>query len=183
MNTTQPIPLATQAMMQDHSNNSPDYCRVVDKHICDHKDTPGGLLPLLHAIQDEIGHIPPECVPRIAKAMNLSRAEVHGVITYYRHFRAHPVGRRVVEICQAEACRALGATALFKHAQNVLACSESHHSADGEFTLEPVYCLGLCASAPSMRVNERLYARLSAEKISALLKPIKEAHPEEARTV
>jgi formate dehydrogenase subunit gamma len=125
---------------------------------------PGGLLPALHEVQDLLGWIPPEAVARIAAAFNLSRAEVHGVITYYHHFRSQPAGRHVVQVCRAEACQAMGAEALLAHAGRRLGCAVHANSADGRYTLEPAFCLGLCASSPSVRVGDRLHARLTPEK-------------------
>ena len=123
---------------------------------------PGALLPILHEIQDAFGHIPAEAVPLIARTLNLSRAEVHGVITYYPHFRQTPPGRHVVRVCCAEACQAVGGEALAEHAR---ACMEG-----GELTLEPVYCLGLCASGPALQINETtLHAHVTMEKFDALL--------------
>ncbi|MGH8805045.1 MAG: formate dehydrogenase subunit gamma [Polaromonas sp.] len=134
-----------------------------------HKDTPGGLLPALHGIQDALGHVPADAVPAIAGEFNLSRAEVHGVITYYHHFRAIPAGRHVIHICRAEACQAMGADALLAHARQRLGCELHGHSNDGEFTLEPAYCLGLCASSPAMQLGEELYARVTPQAFDALV--------------
>ena len=132
-------------------------------------EVPGGsasaLLPVLHHIQDALGFVPPALVPEIAAALSLSRAEVHGVLTYYHHFRSVPAGRHVVQICQAEACRANGAEALMAHASARLACAPGHTRADGAVTLEPVYCLGLCATGPSAMVDHRLRARVSAAAV------------------
>jgi formate dehydrogenase subunit gamma len=132
-------------------------------------DVAGGnapaLLPLLHHIQDTLRFIPPALVPDIASALNLSRAEVHGVITYYHHFRSALPGRHVVQICQAEACRANGAEALMAHAATRLACAPGQTRADGAVTLEPVYCLGLCASGPSAMVDDKLRGRVSAAMV------------------
>ena len=123
---------------------------------------PGALLPILHEIQEELGHIPPESVPLIAKELNLSRAEVHGVITYYHHFRQTPPGRHVVRVCCAEACQAVGGEALAEHARTRLAGSE--------VTLEPVYCLGLCACGPALQVDEtHLHAAMTPAKFDALV--------------
>jgi formate dehydrogenase subunit gamma len=134
-----------------------------------HRDLPGGLLPLLHAVQDALGYVPDAVVPGIAQALNLSRAEVHGVVTYYHHFRREPAGRTVVQVCRAEACQACGAEALMAHAERTLGCAPHETRADGAFTLEPVYCLGLCASSPAIKVGERLHARVSAEKFDRLV--------------
>jgi formate dehydrogenase subunit gamma len=132
-------------------------------------EVPGGsasaLLPILHHVQDALGFVPPALVPEIARELGLSRAEVHGVLTYYHHFRAAPPGRHVVQICQAEACRANGAEALLAHAGARLACAPGTTRADGAVTLEPVYCLGLCATVPSALVDDRLCARVSAATV------------------
>lgn len=134
-------------------------------------EVPGGsasaLLPVLHHIQDALGFVPPALVPGIAAALSLSRAEVHGVLTYYHHFRSAPAGRHVVQICQAEACRANGAEGLMAHASARLACSPGHTRADGAVTLEPVYCLGLCATGPAAMVDDQLRARVSAAQLDA----------------
>lgn len=124
--------------------------------------TQDALLPILHAIQERLGHIPAEAVPLIAGHLNLSRAEVHGVITYYHHFRQSPPGRHVVRVCCAEACQANGAVALAEHAQ-------ARH--DGKaLSVEPVYCLGLCASGPAIQIDEEhLHARVTPEKFDALI--------------
>lgn len=137
--------------------------------IAQHADVPGGLMPLLHAIQDTCGFVPPDAVPLIAKGLNLSRAEVHGVITYYHHFRSTPPGRHVVHICRAEACRACGSEALMQHAQAVTGCAEHATRADGVVTLESAYCLGLCASGPSVQIDDRLHARMTPAKLDKLL--------------
>jgi NADH:ubiquinone oxidoreductase subunit E len=135
-------------------------------------EVPGGsasaLLPILHHIQDALGFVPPALVPEIAAALSLSRAEVHGVITYYHHFRSVPAGRHVVQICQAEACRANGAEALMAHAGARLACAPGATRADGGVTLEPVYCLGLCATGPAAMIDGQLRARVSAATVDAL---------------
>src|SRR5262249_27032931 len=126
-------------------------------------------MPLLHAVQDRIGYVPDEVVPQIAQALNLSRAEVHGVITFYHHFRRSPAGRTVVQVCRAEACQSCGADALMAHAEKALGCESHHTRADGAVTLEPVYCLGLCASSPAMKVGERLHARVTPEKFDRIV--------------
>jgi formate dehydrogenase subunit gamma len=130
--------------------------------IAESRDRPGALLPLLHDIQDEFGHIPAEAEAAIARALNLSRAEVHGVISYYHHFRQTPPGKHVVRVCCAEACQANGAVALAEHAQ-------THH--DGKaLSVEPVYCLGLCASGPAIQIDEEhLHAHVTPEKFDALI--------------
>jgi formate dehydrogenase subunit gamma len=142
---------------------------VVDGAVERHRHRPGALLPLLHDVQDSLGYIPPTMVGRIAEALNLSRAEVHGVITFYHHFRSAPAGRHVVRICQAEACQSMGAAALTAHAQNALGCKLHETSADGAFTLEPTYCLGLCAMSPSASVDDEVHARLTPAKFDRLI--------------
>ena len=140
----------------------------VENIIEQQRARPGALLPMLHEIQDALGYIPHEAVPPIARALNLSRAEVHGVITYYAHFRQTPPGRHVVRVCCAEACQAVGGEALAEHARARLAGSD--------VMLEPVYCLGLCACGPSVQVDETtLHARVTPEKFDALLAALEAA--------
>ena len=137
--------------------------------IAGQKNLAGPMLPVLHAIQDALGYIPAEAVPLIALELNLSRAEVHGVISYYHHFRQHPAGRHVVQICRAEACQARGCDALVAHAQTALGCGFHETTADGQFTLEPVFCLGQCASGPNIMLDDKLYARVTDDKLNRLL--------------
>ncbi|QTP60952.1 formate dehydrogenase subunit gamma [Billgrantia antri] len=133
------------------------------------KHEPGALLPILHAIQDRCGHVPREAVPIIAEALQLTRAEVHGVISFYHHFRTTPPGRHVVQICRAEACQARGSRALENHARETLGIDYHQTTADREITLEPVYCLGNCACGPSLRVDDRIVARVTPEKFNRLV--------------
>ncbi|MGE4338904.1 MAG: formate dehydrogenase subunit gamma [Pigmentiphaga sp.] len=140
-----------------------------------HAGQPGILLPVLHDVQDELGCIPPEAVPVIAQAMQLSRAEVHGVITFYPHYRSTPAGRHHIELCRAEACQSMGANALVAHAERRLSCDLKATSADGRYTLDPVYCLGLCAQSPAMMVDGQPYARLTPERFDAILDQLGEA--------
>jgi formate dehydrogenase subunit gamma len=134
----------------------------IDQLITNHQERPGALLPLLHDIQEAVGYIPGESVPLIARGLNLSRAEVHGVISYYQHFRTTPPRRHVIKLCRAEACQARGSEALAAHAKAAVT--------GRDLSLEPVYCLGLCASGPAMQIDEnRLHARLSPEKFDALI--------------
>ena len=141
-----------------------------------HRDVPGGLLPALHAVQDALGHVPDEAVPLLAQALNRSRAEVHGVVTYYHHFRRTPPGRTVVQVCRAEACQACGAEELLAHAAERLGCAPHTTRDDGAVTLEPVYCLGLCASSPAVQINDRLHARVSPTRFNQLVAAL-EAQP------
>jgi len=144
----------------------------LDVLIRQHQDQPGGLLPLLHAVQDAFGFVPPEAVPAIAKGMNRSRAEVHGVVTYYHFFRQQAPGRHVVQVCQAEACQACGADDLMRATLAAAGCEAHHTRDDGAFTVEPVYCLGLCASAPAVQVGDRLYARMTPVRMVALIQSL-----------
>jgi len=151
----------------------PTPARVTDAVLARLGDEPGALLPLLHAVQDALGHIPREVVPQIAEGLNLSRAEVHGVVTYYHHFRAEAPGRHVVQVCRAEACQAMGADALLAHAQRRLGCTthggHGGRSADGRYTLDPVFCLGLCASSPAVVVDDKLHARMTPARFDQLI--------------
>ena len=137
-------------------------------------DGPDQLLPTLHAIQDALGYIAPEAVPEIAQAFNLSRAEEHGVITFYHHFRSAPPARHVVQLCRAEACQSMGADALLVHAEQALGCSLHAHSIDGSFALEPVYCLGQCATAPAMMVGDAVHARVSPARFDHIIAHLEE---------
>jgi formate dehydrogenase subunit gamma len=142
--------------------------------IARYAEVPGGLLPLLHAVQDLLGHVPDAVVPLIARGLNLSRADVHGVITYYHEFRTTPPAPHVLQLCQAEACQACGSQALMDQARMQLGCDAQGVSADGQVQVAPVYCLGLCASAPSMRLDGKLRARVTQgglERLLAVLDP------------
>ncbi|VVC82272.1 NAD(P)H-dependent oxidoreductase subunit E [Sideroxydans sp. CL21] len=127
-----------------------------------HQHQAGSLLPILHDVQHELGYVPDEAVPLIAKELNLSRAEVHGVITYYHHFRRTPPPRHVVHVCCAEACQANGSEALAEHA-----AARLQH---GDISMEPVYCLGLCSIGPAVQIDETtLHARVTPEKFDSLV--------------
>ncbi len=129
----------------------------------------GALLPILHAIKNSLGCIPPAAVPIIAKKLNLSRAEVHGVISFYHDFRTEPAGENVVQICRAEACQAMGARELQSHAEAALGIGLGETTADGNITLDPVYCLGNCACSPSIAINQKVYARVDAKRFDELM--------------
>lgn len=136
--------------------------------IEERRATPGALLPILHGIQEALGHVPADAVPLIAAALNLSRAEVHGVITFYHHFRQRPPGRHVVRICRAEACQAVGAEALAAHAQAALGCGFHETTDDGEYSLEPAYCLGQCACGPALMIDGDPHAHVTPARFDAL---------------
>ncbi|WP_083441026.1 formate dehydrogenase subunit gamma [Aquincola tertiaricarbonis] len=147
---------------------------AVRRIALDFEHLPGGLLPALHAVQDALGHVPRDGVPVIAEVFNLSRAEVHGVLTYYHHFRTEPPAGCVVQVCRAESCQAMGADALMAHVQLTLGCgghgqAHASRSADGRFQVEPVYCLGLCASSPALTIDGEVHARLSSSRFDALI--------------
>lgn len=138
------------------------------------RDQPGALLPMLHALQQAFGYVPEAALPLLALACNRSHAEVHGVISYYHFFRSAPAGRHVVQLCRAESCQACGGDALLAQAEALLGCRLHETRADAAVTLEPVYCLGLCAASPAMRIDDQLHARLTPERLSALLSPLQE---------
>ena len=133
------------------------------------------LLPVLHAIQDRVGFIPPESVEAIAHSFNITRAEVHGVITFYHHFKSAPPARCTVQICRAEACQSMGGDALLAHAEQALGCGLHAHSVDNAFALEPVYCLGQCATSPAIMINDAVHARVTPARFDKLLAKVKEA--------
>jgi len=139
------------------------------------KEKPGALLPILHGIQDRIGHIPTEAVPVIAKALNLSRAEVDGVVSFYHYFRQTPPGRHTVQICQAESCQAMGSVQLTEHAKKALGVDFHETTTDQEFSLEPVYCLGNCACSPAVMIDENVYGRVTNERLDQLLNSARKA--------
>lgn len=141
---------------------------AVDAAIAASKDLAGPLIPILHAIQDALGFVPEEAVPVVASALNISRAEVEGVVSFYHYFRRHAPGRHVIHLCRAEACQSMNAAALEAHAKRQLGVDFHGTTADGAFTLEPVYCLGNCALSPAMMIDGELYGRVSAERFDAL---------------
>ncbi len=133
------------------------------------KDSPGALLPILHAIQDALSYVPGAAVPLIAQELNLSRAEVHGVLSFYHYFRTEKPGRRVLRICRAEACQSVGAAALEEHAKRRLGVDYHGTTADGAITLEAVYCLGNCALGPSVMIDESIEGRVDARRLDEII--------------
>jgi len=158
-----------QPAAPDHTDADSATARAVSAAIELHGHQPGALLPLLHEVQQQLGYLPEDCVAPIARALNLSRAEVHGVITFYHDFRRQPPGRRVVRVCQAEACHSMGGVQLMRHAAATLGCAPHGRSSDGEASLEPVYCLGQCANAPAVQIDGQVHARVTAERFDELL--------------
>lgn len=144
-----------------------DFAEAV-RRLTERHAGPGSLLPLLHAIQEEFGYIDDAAVPHIAAALNLSRADVHGVITFYHDFRRRPAGRHVVKLCRAESCQARGGTAMEKAMAERLGVAMGATRPDGQVTLEAVYCLGLCATGPNALVDDRPVSRIDAAKLERI---------------
>jgi formate dehydrogenase subunit gamma len=142
---------------------------AIDDILANHAGQPGALLPILHEIQHRFGHVAPELVPAIAQALNLSRADVHGVISFYHHFRSRPGGRHVVQVCRAEACQAVHGQRTEEHAMARLGIGFGGTTSDGRFSLEPVFCLGNCAAGPSVMIDETIYGRVTPERLDELL--------------
>jgi formate dehydrogenase subunit gamma len=145
---------------------------IVSKAVQKYADVPGGLLPLLHEIQAGLGFIPKDYVKIIASGMGLSRAEVHGVISFYHDFHDQPRGQTTVHVCRAEACQAMGSRTLEAHVKARLGIDYGGTTTDGRFSLEPVYCLGNCACSPSIRIGDDVYARVDTDRFDELLENI-----------
>lgn len=142
---------------------------LIQAHIQAHQHVPGGLMPLLHAIQDDIGYIPQTIYPDISKALALSVAEVHGVVSFYHHFRTHPIGKHVLQVCRAESCQAMGSEKLEAELKSKLGVDYHQTTQDGQITLLPVYCLGNCGCSPAVMLNDEVYGRMNSEKVSELI--------------
>ena len=155
--------------MERHTPWDEQRARAV---IADHQHLRGALLPMLHAIQAEFGFIPPQATALLATALNLSQAEVHGVISFYHEFRHASPGHYVLKVCRAEACQAMGADALIAHIKDHLSLEFGQTSPDGLFSLEAVYCLGNCALSPAMLVDDTLYGRVSPARFDAITAPL-----------
>jgi formate dehydrogenase subunit gamma len=138
------------------------------------KALPGALLPILHAVQEALSFVPKDAVPLIAQELNLSLAEVHGVVTFYHYFLQERPGRHVMHLCRAEACQARGSVALEAHVKSRLGIEFHGTTSDGAITLEPVYCLGNCALGPSLMIDQQLHGRVTAERFDALLSQSRE---------
>lgn len=143
--------------------------RVVATAVSKHANCPGGLMPLLHEVKAGLGYIPKDKVPDIARGMGLSRAEVHGVISFYHDFHDQPQGKTIVQVCRAEACQAMGSRQLETHVKKRLGIDYGETTADGRFSLEPVYCLGNCACSPSVRIDDDVFARVDSARFDELL--------------
>lgn len=145
----------------------------VNEIIAAHRGTEGPLLPILHDIQESFGHVPQAALPVIAEALVISRAEVHGVVSFYHDFRAEPAGKHVVKLCRAESCQSVGADRVADHARAKLGVDWHGTTADGKVTLEPVFCLGLCACGPSAMVDGRVVGRVDEARLDALLAEVR----------
>jgi formate dehydrogenase subunit gamma len=147
---------------------------TVEAVVQEHAGQIGALMPVLHSIQERMGYIPAEAIPLIAMTLNLSRAEVHGVMHFYHDFRSEPAGDHVIQLCRAEACQAMGGRALEAHVKARLGIEYGQTTANGRFTLDPVYCLGNCACTPSVRIDDAVHARVTPERFDQLLDALQE---------
>ncbi|MGX5667021.1 formate dehydrogenase subunit gamma [Rhizobium daejeonense] len=150
-------------------SSSDDVLSRISAIISDLQGLEGPLLPILHAVQDTFGYVPEESKPLIAQALNLSRAEVHGVVSFYHDFRSHSAGRHVLKLCRAEACQSMGGDALAERIKSLLGIDFHETTPDGAVTLEPVFCLGLCACAPSAMLDGELHGRLDEDCLGELV--------------
>ncbi len=137
--------------------------------VDDLRSLEGPLLPILHEIQEQFGYVPQEALPVISEELNLSRAEVHGVVTFYHDYRDHPAGRHVLKLCRAEACQSMGGDALAERIKALLGIDFHQTTLDGSVTLEPVYCLGLCACAPAAMLDGEVHGRVDGELAAELV--------------
>jgi formate dehydrogenase subunit gamma len=142
---------------------------MIESIVREHAHRPGALLPILHAIQDRLGFVPDHAVPVIAGELNLSRAEVHGVISFYHFFRTNAPGKQTLYVCRAEACQSMGARALEDYVKEKLQIGYHETTPDGRFSLEPVYCLGNCACSPAIMIDETVHGRVDNDRIDELL--------------
>lgn len=146
-----------------------DLAARIEQILRAHDGIEGPLLPILHAMQASFGYIPRDALPLIANGLNLSRAEVHGVMSFYHDFREDPAGRHVLKLCRAEACQSMGADRIAAHAKGALGIDWHGTTQDGALTLEPVFCLGLCACAPAALVDGRVVGRVDEARLDALI--------------
>jgi formate dehydrogenase subunit gamma len=142
---------------------------TVEEVLDTHKSKAGALLPILHGIQNAVGYIPADSIPIIAKTLNLSRAEVHGVISFYHYFRNSKPGKHIIHLCRAESCQSMGGKYLESHVKSKLGIDFHETTSDGKYTLEPVYCLGNCACSPAMQIDNEIYGRVSADSFDSAI--------------
>lgn len=152
-------------MMQSQGTETEAQVAAIIEEL---KGLEGPLLPILHGVQEEFGCVPTEALPVIAEALNLSKAEVHGVVTFYHDYRSQPAGRHVLKLCQAEACQSMGSDAIATQVKAALGVDFHQTAADGSVTLEPVYCLGLCACAPAAMLDGEVIGRLDADTVAEI---------------
>ena len=155
------------------SSGSAEIAARVEDILAAHSGMEGPLLPILHAVQASFGYVPRDALPLIAANLNLSRAEVHGVMSFYHDFREDPAGRHVLKLCRAEACQSMGADRVAAHAQKRLGIEWHETTRDGAVTLEPVFCLGLCACAPAAMVDGRLVGRVDEAAMDELIAEVR----------
>lgn len=152
---------------------STDIASRTSAVISEYKGLEGPLLPILHGVQEEFGYVPGEALPVIAEALNISNAEVHGVVTFYHDYRNHPAGRHVLKICRAEACQSMGGDAMAARVQQLLGIGFHETTADGSVTLEPIYCLGLCACAPAAMLDGEVIGRLNEDRLEEIVAEVR----------
>ena len=162
-------------MSQTHSliDTSPPEALAARRIALTHGNRPDALIEILHDLQSELGHVPEAALPALARALNLSRAEVHGVVTFYHDFHRHPAGRHIIKVCRAEACQSMGAEALAAVVQKSLKVRFGETTSDGAITVEKVYCLGNCALSPAMLVDDKLVGRVGEAKFKAIVAELK----------
>lgn len=148
---------------------APAEREAVLRIVAANRTRPGALIEILHGVQAELGFIPPAAVPVLAQELNLSRAEVHGVVSFYHYFRHSAPGQQTIRVCQAESCQSMNSAGLTEHVKKALGVDFHETTADGKFTLEPVYCLGNCACSPAVMRNEDLYGRVTPQRFDELL--------------
>ncbi|WP_019529365.1 formate dehydrogenase subunit gamma [Dasania marina] len=151
------------------TSNGSELAATINSIIAEHKTLEGPLLPILHASQQALGYIPSEAVPMIAEQLQLTKAEVHGVISFYHFFRSSPAGNNTIQICRAESCQSMGSRELEAEIKQRLKVDYHQTTADGEITLEPVYCLGNCACSPAIRVNDDIHGRVDMNKFENIV--------------
>ena len=155
--------------------SEPDPNAVISRVLEEQKHLPGALLPILHGIQDALGYVPPAAIGQIAHVLNLSRAEIHGVVSFYHYFRTSPPGAHTLYLCRAESCQSMGANELVVHAKAKLGIDFHQTTSDGAFSLEPVYCLGICACSPAMMIDDEVYGRVTPERFEEVVGQVRDA--------
>lgn len=148
----------------------------VNQIIRELKSMPGALLPILHGIQNKLGYIPEGSVPLIAGALNLSKAEVHGVISFYHYFRTVPPGQHTIQICLAESCKSMGSDLLDEHVKKRLGIDHHETTKDGRYSLEPVYCLGNCACSPAIMIDREVFGRVTPDRFDSIIENAQETN-------